>query len=178
MASIHLTRSSYLSSRTWRGPYLIAAVLLARALRTRRQAVVAIAVLVIPLLLVWRTNVHAWTELIPGAPQAIAVPTPPSRNREPDVSYIERAARDVGPHLRKGHLVVLESTTYPGTTRDRLAPILEASGEIFASPIRGTIHACGHDAPTADITPPPSHLVIRGGGEPEQPIAGRRVHRR
>jgi hypothetical protein len=50
---------------------LIAAVLVARALRTRTQAVVAIAVLIIPLLLVWRTNVHAWSELIPGTPSAM-----------------------------------------------------------------------------------------------------------
>jgi UDP-N-acetyl-D-glucosamine dehydrogenase len=55
----------------------------------------------------------------------IAVPTPLSPQREPDVSYIERAAREIAPHLRKGHLVVLESTTYPGTTRDVLRPILE-----------------------------------------------------
>ena len=50
---------------------LIAVVLLARALRTRRQAVVAIMVLIIPFLLVWRTNVHAWAELIPGTPSAM-----------------------------------------------------------------------------------------------------------
>ena len=50
---------------------LIAVVLLARAMRTRTQAVAAIMVLVIPLLLVWRTNVHAWTELIPGTPSAM-----------------------------------------------------------------------------------------------------------
>jgi UDP-N-acetyl-D-glucosamine dehydrogenase len=55
----------------------------------------------------------------------IAVPTPLSPQREPDVSYIERAAREIAPHLRKGHLIVLESTTYPGTTRDVLRPILE-----------------------------------------------------
>jgi UDP-N-acetyl-D-glucosamine dehydrogenase len=55
----------------------------------------------------------------------IAVPTPLSPQREPDVSYIERAAREIAPHLRQGHLVVLESTTYPGTTRDVLRPILE-----------------------------------------------------
>ncbi len=55
----------------------------------------------------------------------IAVPTPLSPQREPDVSYIERAAREIAPHLRKGHLVVLESTTYPGTTREVLRPILE-----------------------------------------------------
>jgi UDP-N-acetyl-D-glucosamine dehydrogenase len=55
----------------------------------------------------------------------IAVPTPLSPQREPDVSYIERAARDIAPHLHKGQLVVLESTTYPGTTREVLQPILE-----------------------------------------------------
>ena len=55
----------------------------------------------------------------------IAVGTPLSPQREPDVSYIESAAESIGPHLRKGHLVVLESTTYPGTTRDVLQPILE-----------------------------------------------------
>jgi UDP-N-acetyl-D-glucosamine dehydrogenase len=55
----------------------------------------------------------------------IAVGTPLSPQREPDVSYIESAAESIGPHLRKGHLVVLESTTYPGTTRT-LQPIPSA----------------------------------------------------
>jgi UDP-N-acetyl-D-glucosamine dehydrogenase len=55
----------------------------------------------------------------------IAVPTPLSRQREPDLSYIEQAARTLAPHIREGHLVVLESTTYPGTTRDILRPLLE-----------------------------------------------------
>jgi UDP-N-acetyl-D-glucosamine dehydrogenase len=55
----------------------------------------------------------------------IAVPTPLSRQREPDLSYVERAATDVAPHLRAGHVVVLESTTYPGTTREILQPLLE-----------------------------------------------------
>ena len=62
----------------------------------------------------------------------IAVPTPLSPQREPDVSYIERAARDIAPHLRKGHLVVLESTTYPGTTRDVLRPLLEEGSGLEA----------------------------------------------
>jgi UDP-N-acetyl-D-glucosamine dehydrogenase len=62
----------------------------------------------------------------------IAVPTPLSRQREPDVSYIERAARDIAPHLHEGHLVVLESTTYPGTTRDVLRPILEEASGLTA----------------------------------------------
>jgi UDP-N-acetyl-D-glucosamine dehydrogenase len=55
----------------------------------------------------------------------IAVPTPLSRQREPDLSYIEAAARALAPHLREGQLVVLESTTYPGTTREILQPLLE-----------------------------------------------------
>jgi UDP-N-acetyl-D-glucosamine dehydrogenase len=62
----------------------------------------------------------------------IAVPTPLSGQREPDLSYIESAARSIAPHLRKGHLVVLESTTYPGTTRDVLRPLLEQGSGLTA----------------------------------------------
>jgi UDP-N-acetyl-D-glucosamine dehydrogenase len=58
----------------------------------------------------------------------VAVPTPLSKQREPDLSYVERAATDISKRLRKGQLVVLESTTYPGTTRDSVLPILEQSG--------------------------------------------------
>src|SRR5579859_1363086 len=59
----------------------------------------------------------------------IAVPTPldPATNRA-DLSYVERAARDIVPFLRRGNLVILESTVPPGTTRDVLAPILAESG--------------------------------------------------
>ncbi len=58
----------------------------------------------------------------------ICVPTPLTENREPDVSIIAAAAEAIAPHLRRGQLVVLESTTYPGTTRELLAPILERGG--------------------------------------------------
>jgi UDP-N-acetyl-D-glucosamine dehydrogenase len=58
----------------------------------------------------------------------IAVPTPLSRQREPDLSYVKSAVGAVAQRLRKGHLVVLEATTYPGTTRDEVLPILEQSG--------------------------------------------------
>jgi UDP-N-acetyl-D-glucosamine dehydrogenase len=58
----------------------------------------------------------------------ICVPTPLTSNREPDVSIIKAAAEAIAPHLRRGQLVVLESTTYPGTTRELLAPILERGG--------------------------------------------------
>src|SRR5436190_4846907 len=55
----------------------------------------------------------------------IALPTPLSKQREPDLSIVESAVRGIAARLRKGHVVVLESTTYPGTTRERVQPILE-----------------------------------------------------
>jgi UDP-N-acetyl-D-glucosamine dehydrogenase len=58
----------------------------------------------------------------------IALPTPLSAHREPDLTIVESAAAEIAPRLRKGHVVVLESTTYPGTTRESLQPILERSG--------------------------------------------------
>ncbi len=59
---------------------------------------------------------------------AICVPTPLGKHREPDNSYIHATGREIAKRLRKGQLVILESTTYPGTTDDELRPILEASG--------------------------------------------------
>ena len=58
----------------------------------------------------------------------IAVPTPLDRHREPDLSYVENSARSIAKVLRSGQLVVLESTTWPGTTSELVRPILEASG--------------------------------------------------
>jgi UDP-N-acetyl-D-glucosamine dehydrogenase len=58
----------------------------------------------------------------------IALPTPLSSQREPDLSIVGSAAAEIAPRLREGQLVVLESTTYPGTTRELLEPILERSG--------------------------------------------------
>jgi UDP-N-acetyl-D-glucosamine dehydrogenase len=58
----------------------------------------------------------------------IALPTPLSAHREPDLTIVESAAAEIAPRLRKGQVVVLESTTYPGTTRESLRPILERSG--------------------------------------------------
>jgi UDP-N-acetyl-D-glucosamine dehydrogenase len=58
----------------------------------------------------------------------VALPTPLSANREPDLSIVLGAAREIGKRLRKGHLVVLESTTYPGTTREEVLPLLAARG--------------------------------------------------
>ena len=56
----------------------------------------------------------------------ICLPTPLNANREPDLTLVKDATEKLAGHLRRGQLVTLESTTYPGTTRDELAPILEA----------------------------------------------------
>ncbi len=58
----------------------------------------------------------------------ICVPTPLSESRDPDLTYVENTAKFIAATLRKGQLVILESTTYPTTTRDVVLPILEATG--------------------------------------------------
>src|ERR687898_1504806 len=58
----------------------------------------------------------------------IALPTPLSKQREPDLSIVIGAVEEIGARLRNGHLVVLESTTYPRTTREVVLPILERTG--------------------------------------------------
>jgi UDP-N-acetyl-D-glucosamine dehydrogenase len=58
----------------------------------------------------------------------ICVPTPLSNSREPDLSYLREAAASVAEHLQQGQLIVLESTSYPGTTREELLPALSAGG--------------------------------------------------
>lgn len=65
---------------------------------------------------------------------AICVPTPLTDAREPDLGPLTRAARDIAARLRPGQLVIVESTTYPGTTEEVVRPILEAGGLV-----------CGHD---------------------------------
>jgi UDP-N-acetyl-D-glucosamine dehydrogenase len=58
----------------------------------------------------------------------ICVPTPLGRHREPDITYIQRTAEAIAARSRPGQLVILESTTYPGTTREEILPRLEAKG--------------------------------------------------
>ncbi|HVY95953.1 MAG TPA: nucleotide sugar dehydrogenase [Solirubrobacterales bacterium] len=62
----------------------------------------------------------------------ICVPTPLTESREPDLAYLTESAESLGAVLREGQLVVLESTTYPGTTRERLAPVLEQGSGLKA----------------------------------------------
>ena len=59
---------------------------------------------------------------------AICVPTPLDAHQQPDISYVESSAKAIAEHLHPGMMVVLESTTYPGTTEELIKPILETSG--------------------------------------------------
>ena len=69
-----------------------------------------------------------WDEIRRVDAVLICLPTPLDEHREPDLSAVLGAAESLAQRLRQGQLVVLESTTYPGTTREELAPILERSG--------------------------------------------------
>jgi len=62
----------------------------------------------------------------------ICVPTPLNKNREPDISFIIETGRRIAPHLQKGTLVVLESTTYPGTTEQDLRQVIEENSKLKA----------------------------------------------
>src|SRR6185312_11071320 len=62
----------------------------------------------------------------------ICVPTPLNKNREPDISFIINTGKSIAPHLHKGILIVLESTTYPGTTDEDLRAVLEAGSGMKA----------------------------------------------
>ncbi len=69
----------------------------------------------------------------------ICVPTPLDERYQPDLSYVEQTARSIQPHLQREQLVVLESTTYPGTTEELVLPILEKSG--LKCPVQRDKHA-------------------------------------
>jgi UDP-N-acetyl-D-glucosamine dehydrogenase len=62
----------------------------------------------------------------------ICVPTPLNKNREPDISYILETGKSIAPHMKKGTLIVLESTTYPGTTDEDLCGVLESVSKMKA----------------------------------------------
>ncbi|PSH03023.1 MAG: nucleotide sugar dehydrogenase [Acidobacteria bacterium] len=68
----------------------------------------------------------AYTEIAQMDAIIICVPTPLDLYHQPDLSYIEQTARAIAPHIREGQLIILESTTYPGTTDEVLIPILES----------------------------------------------------
>jgi len=107
----------------------------------------------------------------------IALPTPLSRQREPDLSYIERAAASLAPVLQRGQIVVLESTTWPGTTREILQPILEEgsglkAGEDFHLAMSPERVDPGRDDWTTKTTP-----KVVGGIDPASTKAAAEVYR-
>ncbi len=78
-----------------------------------------------------RPNIEAWSHFAPLAKTdavLICVPTPLTANREPDLGPLIAAGTALGQIVQSGQLVVLESTTYPGTTREQLVPLLEHRG--------------------------------------------------
>ena len=102
----------------------------------------------------------------------IAVPTPLSTQREPDLSYVESAARSIAPHLRPGHVVVLESTTYPGTTRDVLMPLLqEGSGLKAGQDFHLAFAPERVDPGRTDFTTSTTPKVVGGVDEPSTAAA-------
>jgi UDP-N-acetyl-D-glucosamine dehydrogenase len=108
----------------------------------------------------------------------IALPTPLSRQREPDLSVVESAAREIAKVLREGHVVVLESTTWPGTTRELLQPILERgsglkAGEGFHLAMSPERVDPGRSDWTTKTTP-----KVVGGITPECTRRARDVYRR
>ena len=74
------------------------------------------------------TPTTRYADLADAAAICVAVPTPLTRNREPDLQPLIAAGTALAGVIRGGQLVVLESTTYPGTTRDQFVPLLEESG--------------------------------------------------
>jgi UDP-N-acetyl-D-glucosamine dehydrogenase len=108
----------------------------------------------------------------------IALPTPLSKQREPDLSYIERAATSLAPVLQRGQVVVLESTTWPGTTREVLQPILEhgsglKAGEGFYLAMSPERVDPGREDWTTKTTP-----KVLGGITPECTARAAEVYRR
>jgi UDP-N-acetyl-D-glucosamine dehydrogenase len=85
----------------------------------------------------------------------ICVPTPLTRHREPDISYILKTGENIAPHLQKGTLVVLESTTYPGTTDEDLRGVLEAGSGLKA----GTDFHLAFSPEREDPGNPASHVA-------------------
>ena len=78
----------------------------------------------------------AYSEIADMDAVIICVPTPLDEYQQPDLSFIEQTARAIAPNLRQGQLIILESTTYPGTTEEILIPILESGNPTGLRAIR------------------------------------------
>lgn len=107
----------------------------------------------------------------------ICVPTPLTGSREPDLSYLEGAARMLATVLREGQVVILESTTYPGTTRDLLKPALESSGLKAGSDFHLAFSPERIDPGRTDYTVKTTPKLV-GGLTPESTNAAKAVYER
>jgi len=94
----------------------------------------------------------------------ICVPTPLSRHREPDLSYVEATARTIADNLQRGQLVVLESTSYPGTTREVVVPVLERTGLLSGRDFLAGFSPEREDHGNADYSTATIPKVVAGDG--------------
>lgn len=83
----------------------------------------------------------------------ICVPTPLTPNRDPDISQIVAATKQIAGHLHKGQLLTLESTTYPGTTQEVILPLLESKGLKVGEDFSWLIHRKGSTRGTSGSRP-------------------------
>lgn len=95
----------------------------------------------------------------------ICVPTPCTRNKEPDTGNIESAARGIAAHLRAGQLIVLRSTSYPGTTEELVLPILEAGGRSVGRDVFLAFAPERVDPGRQDFTVHNTPVVVGGVGD-------------
>jgi UDP-N-acetyl-D-glucosamine dehydrogenase len=95
----------------------------------------------------------------------LCVPTPLNRHREPDLGYVTRTVRSILDYVRPGQLIVLESTTYPGTTRDLLAPMYEAKGLALGTDVFLAYSPEREDPGNAQFETSTIPKVVGGDGE-------------
>ena len=108
----------------------------------------------------------------------ICVPTPLNKNREPDISYIIETGRAIAPHLQKGTLVALESTTYPGTTDEDLRAILEAGSKLKAGTDFHLVFSPEREDPGNDLSKVDMIPKVIGGYTPACLEIGKEVYGR
>ena len=92
----------------------------------------------------------------------LCVPTPLNRYREPDLSYVVNTCEQIAPHLREGQVVALESTTYPGTTKEEVVPRLERGGLKVGSTIFAVYSPEREDPANLDFTTATIPKVVGG----------------
>jgi UDP-N-acetyl-D-glucosamine dehydrogenase len=101
----------------------------------------------------------------------MCVPTPLNKYREPDMSYVENTTHTIKPYLRSGQMVILESTTYPGTTHEVIRPILEGSGLMSQKDFFLSYSPEREDPGNATYSTQKIPKVVGGDGEDAQKIA-------